>query len=251
MWRRALSDDRQVWREQSLADPHSPQDDAQQQPAGKTPVFYALLGFAVAVIFSAGSLAVMSMMSDEGRDIAAEPPVPVAGDVTADVRPEPVSEILPEGVIIGRPAEPEPAIALEPQPVAAEANAFVPDMEPRDTAATAAIRETIADTPDFAPLPSEPPAQPEKENATAETQAEPAEFSALTGQEGGNAFNSPVLGTARVTQFVNLRARPSDDAEVLLVVPADAEIQAATGCNWCEVVYDGKQGFIYKSFIRR
>lgn len=54
---------------------------------------------------------------------------------------------------------------------------------------------------------------------------------------------------AKATTWVNLRAGPSDDAEVLMVVPSLAEIEAETGCNWCAVAYDGREGFIYKNFI--
>lgn len=54
---------------------------------------------------------------------------------------------------------------------------------------------------------------------------------------------------AKATAWVNLRAGPSDDAEVLMVVPALADIEAESGCNWCAVSYDGREGFIYKTFI--
>jgi uncharacterized protein YraI len=54
---------------------------------------------------------------------------------------------------------------------------------------------------------------------------------------------------ATATTWVNLRAGPSDDAEVLTVVPGDAEIQAEAGCNWCAVTYEGRDGYIYKNFI--
>jgi acetylornithine deacetylase/succinyl-diaminopimelate desuccinylase-like protein len=54
---------------------------------------------------------------------------------------------------------------------------------------------------------------------------------------------------AKATAWVNLRAGPSDDAEVLMVVPALADIEAEAACNWCAVSYDGREGFIYKTFI--
>jgi hypothetical protein len=60
---------------------------------------------------------------------------------------------------------------------------------------------------------------------------------------------SPPKVRATATTWVNLRAGPADDAEVLMVVPGNAEIRAATGCNWCAVTYDGREGFIYKNFI--
>jgi hypothetical protein len=54
---------------------------------------------------------------------------------------------------------------------------------------------------------------------------------------------------AKATRWVNLRSGPSDDAEVLLVVPGLASIKAESGCNWCAVTYDGREGYIYKNFI--
>ncbi len=55
--------------------------------------------------------------------------------------------------------------------------------------------------------------------------------------------------SATVTTWVNMRAGPSDDASVLMIVPGSAEIEAETGCNWCAVSYDGREGYIYKNFI--
>lgn len=60
------------------------------------------------------------------------------------------------------------------------------------------------------------------------------------------------LAPARTNAWVNMRAGPDNDAEVLTVVPGGAELRARTGCaHWCEVVYEGRRGYIYKSFIRR
>jgi uncharacterized protein YraI len=54
---------------------------------------------------------------------------------------------------------------------------------------------------------------------------------------------------ARANRHVNMRAGPDDGAQVLMVVPALAEIEAEDGCGWCEVAYQGRTGYIYKSFI--
>jgi hypothetical protein len=58
------------------------------------------------------------------------------------------------------------------------------------------------------------------------------------------------LRTVLTTKWVNLRAGPDNDAAVVAVVPARAEIRAETGCrHWCEAVYDGNRGYIYKTFL--
>lgn len=59
------------------------------------------------------------------------------------------------------------------------------------------------------------------------------------------------LRPARAAKWVNMRAGPDNGARVLAVVPFDAAILAERGCrHWCEAVYKGKKGFIYKTFIR-
>lgn len=58
--------------------------------------------------------------------------------------------------------------------------------------------------------------------------------------------------SATVRSAVNLRAGPSDGAKVLLTIPRGAKVQTSGGCrHWCPVTYDGRSGFVYKSFIRR
>lgn len=62
-------------------------------------------------------------------------------------------------------------------------------------------------------------------------------------------LTTPAMQQATTTRYVNMRSGPSDDAEVVLVVPALVEIEAEAGCNWCTVRYDGRTGFIYKTFL--
>ncbi len=54
----------------------------------------------------------------------------------------------------------------------------------------------------------------------------------------------------RVKKHVNLRSGPADEAKVLTVVPAKASVNVLSCKGWCEVEYQGKRGWIYKSFIR-
>lgn len=60
---------------------------------------------------------------------------------------------------------------------------------------------------------------------------------------------TPALKPATVNSAVNLRASPDNDAEVLVVVPGKAAIEAEADCGWCAATYQGRSGFIYKSFI--
>ncbi len=68
--------------------------------------------------------------------------------------------------------------------------------------------------------------------------------------------DAPATGDARagmrpamVNRAVNLRASPSNGGRVVMVVPANARIEAQENCRWCEISYQGSSGFIYRSFI--
>ena len=56
---------------------------------------------------------------------------------------------------------------------------------------------------------------------------------------------------APVTDDVNLRARPKNGSKVIMVVPRRSSVQVISCDYWCEVIYQGTRGWIYKSFIRR
>lgn len=59
----------------------------------------------------------------------------------------------------------------------------------------------------------------------------------------------PAMRAAVTTSYVNMRAGEGDAAEVLEVVPAQAQIEAQEECDWCAVAYDGRTGYIYRTFI--
>lgn len=83
-----------------------------------------------------------------------------------------------------------------------------------------------------------------KNGAPADTDVAPADTPAAPGP-------LPKLEAAQATKFVNLRAEPAGEADVIVVVPENAAIEAETDCNWCTVVYKGQRGYIYKTFISR
>ena len=53
----------------------------------------------------------------------------------------------------------------------------------------------------------------------------------------------------RLTAAVNLRAGPDNDAGVLTIIPAKAAVTVVDCDQWCQITYQGKKGFIYKSFV--
>ena len=56
-------------------------------------------------------------------------------------------------------------------------------------------------------------------------------------------------GAARVTAAVNMRSAPRKGAGVLAVVPAGSAVQVVSCDGWCKVSWDGRQGFVYKSYL--
>jgi hypothetical protein len=88
------------------------------------------------------------------------------------------------------------------------------------------------------------------EQAIAAVSEEAAEETAEQAVEDPEPEVAAVTRTAPVTTDVNMRAGPSNDAAVIQVVRRNREVEVI-GCKyWCEVIYDGKRGFIYKGFVR-
>lgn len=114
-------------------------------------------------------------------------------------------------------AKPSTDEAEAPQPAAAEED---------DTVQTAAI-----DT------------KPEREPVKA---AEPAPEPARVESSG-----AAPTGTARIVKGVNMRSAGRKGSRVIGTVPSGATVQLVSCDIWCEVIHDGRRGFVYKDFIER
>jgi len=94
--------------------------------------------------------------------------------------------------------------------------------------------------PDAAGSAGQPDMQPEAD----------LEAPAAGGEPGGTeAAASEPTRAAPVTTAVNMRAGPDNDAAVLTVIPAGSEVEVIACEYWCEVVFAGERGWIYKSFV--
>ena len=102
--------------------------------------------------------------------------------------------------------------------------------------AAAALKRTVVDDPtDETETSAIPPSRPTVEAI------EPERPSAADGQ-------APTR-TATIASAVNMRAKGAKGARVLGVIPRGATV-GLVGCDgWCEVVYEGRRGFVYKSFL--
>lgn len=104
--------------------------------------------------------------------------------------------------------------------------------------------DLLAFAPEATPVPAPRPAATPRQDATIVAAVEKAPKLADVRSSPG--------ASAQVRSAVFLRARPADGAQVLVTVPRGAKVQIASNCrHWCSVTYQGKTGFIYKSFLSR
>ncbi len=227
----------------------SPLGRQRRVPSLAAPLVLSVCG-GVALVLAFGTLfglqprGMPTMMASSDIDVtpaAAEP----------QVEPEPIVASAPEPEI---PAE-EPALVtalpdapmtdageailepIVPQPETAAVAGIVPDPGPTAAIPPALPAEITAFAPQPRPAaPAEQPARNDAPTATARAQPEPR-------------ANGSAMRAATVRQAVNLRAAPNKGGQVVMVVPASAQIEAEANCGWCEISYQGRTGFIYKSFI--
>jgi hypothetical protein len=95
---------------------------------------------------------------------------------------------------------------------------------------------------DTAPSTEKPAAQ--TETTIVETADKRVETAGVLIREAARSTRSVAM-----TMHVNLRSGPNNDAAVVAVVPAGRNVEVVDCTQWCEVVYDGRQGFIYRKFV--
>ena len=157
--------------------------------------------------------------------------------VQASILPAGPAE-LPAGSARFTVARPASASADSPVPFAA------PAAEKIDPAGTASLVPVAETEQQVAALESELAAEGASGFAAPAADAAPVAVEVAVAEPG--------MAPARTTKWVNMRASPDNDAEVIEVVPYDAEIMAEQNCpSWCSVVHEGKQGYIYKDFLAR
>ena len=58
-------------------------------------------------------------------------------------------------------------------------------------------------------------------------------------------------GGGQILRPVTMRSGPAKGAAAIATVPARTAVEVLSCDKWCEIVYDGKRGWIYKSFLDR
>jgi hypothetical protein len=71
-----------------------------------------------------------------------------------------------------------------------------------------------------------------------------------TGSVIGGDNDPGAIQVARVISGANMRAGPSNGQPVLATIPGGSSVEVVKCHHWCEVVFTGQRGWVYKSFVR-
>lgn len=85
--------------------------------------------------------------------------------------------------------------------------------------------------------------------ALAETHTDPGETSAVKALQAEIKTTEGTRG-ATVKRSVNMRAKPQKGGAVLGVIPAKTAVEVVACTQWCEIVFNGKRGYVYKSYVQ-
>ncbi|MDF2619570.1 MAG: type 3 domain protein [Xanthobacteraceae bacterium] len=232
------------------------------QRLGVLAVFVAVVG--------GGGVALQSLAAREEAKVAPE----VIGNAavasvapSAPVQAAPAPVALAAAPVVSPPAEAEPAappvrttsiaeslppvlrdstppfdIAATPPGVTAfapPAAAAATEVQPADVAT-----ETV-ELPKDVPLPPRAPAR----RAAAAESSEAAVDEVSDEADSQTGFGGDPVGAATIRRSVTMRAAPKKGATPIGNLSAGEKVQLVACRGWCEVIAEGKRGFIYKSFV--
>lgn len=91
--------------------------------------------------------------------------------------------------------------------------------------------------------------------AIAESEVEVAALESRMAAQNQDVFDTAAsgpVGQGVVTSYVNLRAAPENEADILKVLPENAAVSVIDDCpNWCKVEHEGTRDFVYGSYVDR
>lgn len=151
---------------------------------------------------------------------------------TAQASVDPVPGSAPT---LGAAMLPGSAVSTQPVTPSVRAAYAAPAEVTKPTAVETASVTDPAPSADDAGVAAEPDAGAPKPAAVAPSKAV--------------AAGSPAPGLARVTSAVKLRGNPDNGAPTVGLLKAGEQVQVVQCKGWCEVVVDGKRGFVFKKFL--
>lgn len=239
LWLALPSGDRQAFAE---AKPH-----VQHTAATKAPASPAGTAAPAAPVALAGNGVASSRVAPKADAVRPEPAADLPALKGNDPRWTPSEAAADAGAAAppagdgGRPADTAKAVADEAAPAPAGASAG----DDGQDGSVAAFAEESADDTAAAP--------PAADGSTA-AHAEPdpkAATAAIPAVQPDKPAAKAAGGNGTILRAVTMRAAPKKHGAAIGTVPAKATVQVVSCASWCEIVYQGKRGFIYKGFLKR
>ncbi|TIN74145.1 MAG: SH3 domain-containing protein [Mesorhizobium sp.] len=80
----------------------------------------------------------------------------------------------------------------------------------------------------------------------------PKPLPAATQKDGTQAKveAKPASAAGSILRGVTMRTGPKNSAAAIVTIPAKTSVQVIGCKKWCQIVYNGKRGWIYKSFVK-
>lgn len=196
-----------------------------------------------------------SPSQDTGTQQASLVEPSIVAATTQDAKPA-IAQAVPAsddvtGKIATAAANSAPELASSPETALQAVNAQAGSALPAETsnaqiaAFAAANRAEVngdapagPDTAQTAAVPTPKPAKPAAKAAKAD-QPQTASVADGAGTQG------------HILRGVTLRSGPKKGAAAIGTVPAKTAVQIFTCNQWCEITYNGKRGWVYKSFVAR
>lgn len=218
----------------------------------KTHAHLVIAGVGTIAFVVVAGIGLWLAMPAEERQAFAEVKVEAPSEIAA-----PTSELAGEGAKIAvQETDPRPESNVETASVSQELEApiaepEVPELDPQAAAAIAAPAvggegteplaysgeaETGQQMPLVAVIPTPRPSLSEGAGVNAKAPDTRTE-------NGGRA--------GQTVRAVTMRSNPKSGADAIGTVPAKSAVQVVNCEQWCEIIYNGKRGFVYKSFVQR
>ncbi|TIN09546.1 MAG: SH3 domain-containing protein [Mesorhizobium sp.] len=96
------------------------------------------------------------------------------------------------------------------------------------------------------------PAKAATDGAPTAAISTPKPLPAATQKDGTQAKVEAKQASAagRILRGVTMRTGPKNSAAAIVTIPAKTSVQVMGCKKWCQIVYNGKRGWIYKSFVK-
>ena len=95
-----------------------------------------------------------------------------------------------------------------------------------------------------------PSAAPAKDDAAPRDNPDGAQTAAIPTPKPQVPQKVSAASTGRILRAVTMRTGPKKNAAAILTVPAKTSVQVMSCKQWCQIVYNGKRGWIYKTYVK-